>query len=276
MRRRSAALIAAVLLAAGCSGAEDRGADAAVPPPTTAPSPTPSPTPTGDPQDEVRAAVARTVRTSARVATRHELRSGGRIFTLTVTGDFDLGRDRGRLAVDFPGGAIDHLDEVFAGDRIYVRGFSGRAGEWGSIPRRDARAHYLLRAPLNDPEHVLQQLARARLYQAVGERDVNGSPATLYHGSLDFRALTYRMAGGTRSDLGRLRRAARDGDLGVRVLAWVDRQGRVVRTEVAFRQGGVEATSITTLSDFGKPVKVIAPRAGSVTPIGTYSGILPG
>jgi hypothetical protein len=217
------------------------------------------------------------VRTTARVETRIELGDGGRTYTLGVTGDFDLARDRGRLAVDLPGGAVDHLDEVFVDGTVYVRGLlQDRPDVWGSIPRKDARAHYLLRAPLNDPEHVFGQLAKARVFAMVGEREVNGSPAFLYHADLDFPTLTHRLDAAVRARAERLRQASRGGDLGVRVLVWVDREGRVVQVEQAFRGQGAEVTSTTTLSDFGKPVAVTAPPADQVAPITRYGGVLPG
>lgn len=273
MRRRSVVVLSLVLLATGCAGPPDAASLVAADEAAEGPADDAA-------RDEVQAAVARTVRTSARVETRIRMRQGtganAEHYAIAITGDFDLGRDRGRLAVDLPGGATDHIDEVFADGQVYVRGLVPEQPDvWGSIPRADARAHYLLRAPLNDPEYVFRQLAEARRYESLGEREVDGSPTSTYRVKFGIDTLMLGVDDDLRAKTEELRQATRGG-LDVQVQVWIDGQGRVVRHETIL--GGIrfEIAETTTLSDFGKPVAVTAPPADSVAPILEYGGVLTG
>ncbi|MEU3889168.1 hypothetical protein [Streptomyces sp. NPDC029041] len=53
------------------------------------------------------------------------LEGEGQVHRLTITGGFDFAADNGHLAVDLPGGAIDHSDQIFAHGKIYIRGARG-------------------------------------------------------------------------------------------------------------------------------------------------------
>ncbi|MGR8008664.1 hypothetical protein [Streptomyces hypolithicus] len=112
-------------------------------------------------------------------------------YTMDITGSFDLAGDKGHLAVDL--GAA-HIDEIFANGNAYVKGVQGVGDGWGSIRRDKAEAHYVLRAPLNDPEHVLQQVAAMRQITKIGQEQVDGVPAAHYRGTIDYTTLTLRMA----------------------------------------------------------------------------------
>jgi hypothetical protein len=273
MRRRFVVVLSLVLLATGCAGPPD--ADSLVAADEAAKG-----TADAAARDQVRAAVARTVRTTARVETLIRMRQGtgakAKHYTLTITGDFDLGGDRGSLAVNLPGGAIDHIDEVFADGQVYVRGLVPEQPDvWGSVPREDARAHYLLRAPLNDPEYVFRQLAEARRYESLGERQVDGSSTTSYRVKFGVDTLLLGLDDDLRAKAEEIREGTHGG-LDVRAQVWVDGQGRVVRHETIFGGTEVEVAETTTLSDFGKPVAVTAPPADTVAPLLEYSGVLPG
>ena len=273
MRRRSVALLSLVLLATGCAGPPDASSLVAADEAAEGPADDAA-------RGEVRAAVARTVRTTARIETRIRMRVGtganAKHYALGITGDFDLGRDRGRLAVDLPGGAVHHIDEIFADGQVYVRGpVPERPDVWGSIPRADGRAHYLLRAPLNDPEHVFRQLAEARRYEPLGEREVNGSPASSYRVKFGVDTLMLGLDDDLRAKEEEVRQATRGG-LDVQVQVWIDGQGRVVRHETILGGTQFEVAETTTLSDVGKPVEVTAPPPDEVAPMLEYSGVLPG
>jgi hypothetical protein len=274
MRRRSVAVLSLVLLATGCAGPPDATSVVAADEAEKGPADDAA-------RGDVRAAVARTVRTTARVETRIRMRLGtganAKHYALGITGDFDLGRDRGRLAVDFPGGgAVHHIDEIFADGQVYVRGLvPERPDVWGSIPRADARAHYLLRAPLNDPEHKFRQLAEARRYELLGEREVNGSPTSSYRVKFGIETLTLGLADDLRAKEDEVRQATRGG-LDVQVQVWIDGQGRIVRHETILGGTQFEVAETTTLSDFGQPVEVTAPPPDEVAPMLKYSGVLPG
>jgi hypothetical protein len=117
MRRPLVLTAVAALLCAGCSTADtgrDRSAAAS-----------PSSTSSSGARSAVRAAVAALREDSAGFRQEIELEGEGQVYGLTVTGGFDFAADRGHLAVDFPGGAIDHSDQVFADGKIYISGVQG-------------------------------------------------------------------------------------------------------------------------------------------------------
>ncbi|MFP3990865.1 hypothetical protein U9R90_26030 [Streptomyces sp. E11-3] len=263
--RRAVPLLAtaATLLGAGCTGPSDGAA--------------PKPTPSDDHGPVVKAAVAATRATTAKINEKIELTDTAKAttHTLTITGNFDLAADKGRLAVDLPGGAISHLDEIFADGKVYVRGFDRLPDTWASIARDKAEAHYLLRAPLNDPEHVLQQVAAMTRISKHSTQQVNGTPATRYRGKLDHATLTSRLAEPTRTKAADQREALGT-DIPAFADAWIDPKGRVVRTRLTFHGGGASVTATMTLSDLGKPVKVAAPPSPEVVPVTSTTGVLPG
>ncbi|MFH8447618.1 hypothetical protein ACH4CD_00135 [Streptomyces fungicidicus] len=270
MRRPLVLAAAAALLCAGCStatpGNRDKPAGAS----------SPSAALSSDPRSAVRAAVADLRQDRATFRQEVELEDEGQLYGLTATGGFDFAADKGHLAVDLPGGAIDHSDQVFADGKIYIRGIQeiGK-GVWGVIPRDEAEAHYLLRAPLNDPEHVLRQIAAMRKITREGEEKVQGVRTVHYRGILDHRTLTLRMAPEVRTRLDQ----ARDmlgSDLPVFADAWLDARGRLVQTRTSVNISGARATLTMTLSDIGEQVRVTVPQPADTIPVTAVNGILIG
>jgi len=51
------------------------------------------------------------------------------------------------------------------------------------MPRTKAESHYALRAPVNDPEYLLQQISRVHNASDVGTKTVGGVRMTLYRPS---------------------------------------------------------------------------------------------
>lgn len=271
MRRPLLITVAAALLCAGCSTADAGNRDK-----PGAASPSPSSTSSSDPRSAVRAAVAALRKESTGFRQEVELEGEGKTYGLTVTGDFDFAADKGHLTVDFPGGAIDHSDQVFADGKIYISGAEGvEEDAWGVMPRDKAEAHYLLRAPLNDPEHVLVQIASMREISREGEENVHGVRAVHYRGILDHRTVTLRMDKDVRTKMDQ----ARDmlgSDLPVFADAWVDSRGRLVQTRTSVNMPGAQATLTMALSDIGEPVRVTVPRASDTVPVTEVGGILNG
>ena len=268
MRRPLVLVAAAALLCAGCSTADAGDRDE----PAAASSSSTSSSGSGS---AVRAAVAALREASAEFRQEIELKGEGQVYGLTVTGGFDFAADRGHLAVDLPGGAIDHSDQVFADGKIYISGVQGVGKAWGVLPRVKAQAHYLLRAPLNDPEHVLQQIAAMREVSREGEEKVHGVRAVRYRGILDHRTVTLRMAPDVRTKTDQ----ARDilgSDLPVFADAWVDDRGRLVQTRMSANLSGAKVTLTMALSDIGEPVHVTVPKAADTIPVNEVSGILNG
>lgn len=268
MRRPLVLVAAAALLCAGCSSTDAGDHDKAA-------AASPSSTSSSGPRSAVRAAVADLREDSAGFRQEIELEGEGQVYGLTVTGGFDFAADRGHLAVDLPGGAIDHSDQVFADGKIYISGVQGVGKAWGVLPRVKAQAHYLLRAPLNDPEHVLQQIAAMREVSREGEEQVHGVRAVRYRGILDHRTVTLRMAPDVRTKTDQ----ARDilgSDLPVFADAWVDDRGRLVQTRMSANLSGAKVTLTMALSDIGEPVHVTVPKAADTIPVNEVSGILNG
>lgn len=227
------------------------------------------------PVDIVRAAVAKARATSARIDGTVVTRGGGgEDSTLSLAGPFDLAADKGRLSVDFPGGAVDHMDEVFSGGKVYLTRTVPK-GHWAVIDRAKARAHSLLRAPLNDPEHVLRQASAIRDVSDRGTTTIDGRPVHLYRGALDYRTLTLGMADESRKQLETARKAM-GGGLPASAMVWVDEEGRPARVELSAAQHTGYVTVTMNLTDFGKPVKVRVPEASRTTPTDSVSGVLPG
>lgn len=269
MRRLLVLTAVAALLCAGCSTADagGRGKSAAASPSSASSSVHGS---------AVRAAVAELREGSAGFRQEIELEDAGKVYHLTVTGGFDFAADRGHLAVDLPGGAIDHSDQVFADGMVYLSGAQGMEigeGAWGVVPRDKARAHFLLRAPLNDPEHVLQQIAAMREISREGEENVQGVRAVHYRGILGHRTVTLRMAPDVRTRMDQARDTL-GSDLPVFADAWIDGRGRLVQTGMNVNMSGTQVRVTMALSDVGEPVRVTVPRAADTVPVNRVGGVL--
>ncbi|MFE2723621.1 LppX_LprAFG lipoprotein [Kitasatospora sp. NPDC059327] len=248
----------------------------ASPTPAAPPTPTPSATPTVEPATVVREAAAATGRTSARVDQSVRLTNGDTTYDLAVSGDFDLAADRGQLGVDLPGGAISHLDEIFADGQVYVRGSAGvPSGTWAAIDRDRTIAHALLRSPVNDPEHVLQQISTLGRVTRSGEEEVSGVRATRYDGMLTTDAVTLRLAPEIRSKL-ETYRSLSGSDLPIPAGVWVDPQGRVVKVQLTLDMSPIHSVTTVAFSELGKAVKVTAPPARNTTAVTELSGVLTG
>lgn len=243
---------------------------------------TPTPTPTASSASSaehataVREAAAATGRTSARVGQTVELGDGETTYNLSVAGDFDLAADRGQLGVDLPGGAISHVDEIFADGQVYVRGSAGvPAGSWAAIDRERTVAHALLRSPVNDPEHVLQQVSTLTRVTRGGEEEVNGVRAVRYSGILADDAVTLRLVPEVRSKLERYRSLSGAG-LEIAADVWVDPQGRATKVRLTLDMDPIRSVSTVSFTELGKPVKVTPPPAKNTAAATELSGVLTG
>ncbi|MFD5338062.1 LolA-like protein [Streptomyces hawaiiensis] len=265
------AAAAATLLCAGCSTTDAGNRDK-----SAAGSSSSSSSPSSGSGSAVRAAVAALREDRAGFRQKFELEGEGQVYVLTITGGFDFAADKGHLAVDLPGGAIDHSDQIFADSKIYISGVQGIGEDtWGVMSRGQAKAHYLLRAPLNDPEHVLQQIAAMRKISREGEENIQGVRAVRYRGILDHRTVTLRMAPDVRTKMNQARDTL-GSDLPVFADAWVDGQGRLVQIRMSVNMSGARVTLTMALSDIGEPVRVTVPRAADTVPVTEVGGILNG
>ncbi|MER5784769.1 hypothetical protein ABT104_24055 [Streptomyces mobaraensis] len=272
MRRATATVVGALMLCTGCGAGASEGGDGKGKPSASASRSDPAARP-ADEGAAVRAAAAATARTTARIDERLDMNDGTTAMTFTIQGALDLAGGKGNLrarlqADDRP--AVP-LDEIFTGRRAYFRMPQEPTGDtsWRSVARDRVEAHYLFRAPLNDPAHILRQVAMLPSARKVGEEKVNGAPTVHYRAEPDFKTLTYRLVAAQRTQLAshweELRR-----QLPPRADVWVDRNGHVVRIRFSMppmADGGEIAMSLT-LSDLGKPVRTPAapPEARTVAP----------
>ncbi|MCX4666768.1 hypothetical protein OG453_08800 [Streptomyces sp. NBC_01381] len=209
----------------------------------------------------LRNAVEATRGTSVKINETIIFQDEGKKILLTMNGPFDLARDRGNLVVQKSGpNPIERLDQVFAGDKVYLGTGKDR---WLVTTRSKAESHYFLRAPVNDPQHLLDQIAATSKVKKASPDPVYGINATHYRGVLDHRALTVRMAAKSRDDIDALHLAEEDPDQPVSVDAYM-KEGRLVLARLSYRNGGRSVHVNFALSDFGAPVT--APVPPSATP----------
>ncbi|MGK5694596.1 hypothetical protein ACSNOJ_17115 [Streptomyces sp. URMC 128] len=262
MRRASLLSAAVLLFCTACSGGPDKDSGE-------------SAKQAADHGAAVRAAIERSSAGSARLDQKIELRSADSptTYVFTIAGAFDLAGDRGRLTVELEDSGMDPVEEVFVGDTVYVRGSRAvGANEWASAVRSEALTRYFLRAPLNDPEHLLRQTKAMRQVSNEGKEQVNGAPAVHYRGTIDHATATLRMTAETKQGLDDLREKLGD-DMPVFADVWVDGKGRAVQARLSCF-GGVKVMTTMTLSDFGTPVKAEAPSAEQVVPVTAGEDVL--
>jgi hypothetical protein len=145
-------------------------------------------------------------------------------------------------------------------------------GKWASAVRSEALTRSFLRAPLNDPEHLLRQMKAMRQVSNEGEEQVNGAPAVHYRGTIDHATATLRMATETKQGLDDLREKLGD-DMPVYADVWVDGKGRAVQARLSYF-GSMKAMTTMRLSDFGTQVKAEAPPAKQVVPVTAGEDVL--
>ncbi|MEV6776379.1 hypothetical protein [Streptomyces syringium] len=229
----------------------------------------------------VRAAAAATAKSSARIDQKIEIRADGTNMALAVKGSIDMPGGKGRLTVNLSSqgsGKTVSLDEVFTGGTVYFRMPEEKNGDtsWRSLPRDKAESHYLLRSPVNDPEHVLRQVERMRGVSKVGEESVNGASTVHYRGKLDHETLTLRMAADRRAKFTEVRDKV-GSDLPAVADVWIGRDGRIVRTRLDCAMGVAGITATMNLTDLGKPVETpTVPEDAAAVPPNAVGGPLTG
>ena len=223
----------------------------------------------------MREAVAATGRTSVQINQQLQIDTDDETHTITIAGPFDLAEGRGRLGVDFPGGAISHIDEVFADGKVYVRGASDLPdGTWAALDRDKAVAHYLLRSPLNDPAHVLQQISTLTQVTRGGEEEVDGVRTAHYSGILTDDALTARLAPEVRDQTQTYLSA--NTDIPVSADVWIDPRGRAVKIRIGVETSTIRSSNTVAYTEPGKAVTVTPPAAKDTSTVTDLSGVLVG
>lgn len=242
-----------------------------------------SPASSVDAGPAVQAAVDAAKKSTARIDDRIRVTGVGQDFTTTVKGAFDMKADKGRLKVSLAktgtstDGAVP-LDEIFDGSTVYFRMPEEANGDtdWLSTSRNKVEVHALLRAPLNDPEHVLRQVTMRHDYTEVGKEKVNGTPAVHYAGKLNHKPLLLRLVRELREKV-----EAPMVKVGDRLPAtadvWVTKGGQITRIILACDLGSIKVTATMNLTDHGKPLGAVSlPKGALAVPAASVGGPLVG
>ncbi|MFI6686595.1 LppX_LprAFG lipoprotein [Streptomyces sp. NPDC050485] len=234
-----------------------------------------------DAQEAVQKAVDATRQTSAHISTMLDLADGlGKKAQIATDGSFDMAADKGRIDVQLVQGQ-NRGDLIFADGKIYMRNVEPEEVDhsWLWSNRDTAQAHYLFRAPNNDPEHTLLQVSKMQSVHSKGKETVNGIEATRYAGDLDYDTMVLRMAADTRK---KLDNAVSEYHGSGRKMpftaeAWIDGQGHLVQARLAMKDAATTYAQLTmTLSDLGKPVAVTPPPADQTKVAADNPNILTG
>ncbi|WP_431775497.1 hypothetical protein [Streptomyces cucumeris] len=223
------------------------------------------------PGERLREAVARTRRTSVRVEETITVRRGTEESILTIKGPFDFARDRGELSVALPGDG--RLKEIFDGGEVFLSPVRGLPrATWGAVERDRAEKHAPIRAPLNDPEYVLEQISqlhKVRYYGSAGTR-----AAYEYTGWLDFDTYLHRLD--PKSDA-MLKKPGPDGsERFVQARVLVDKGGLLSRIDISALEMDLEISLAIDFSHHGTPVTVTPPKTTAALSPRTYTGPLQG
>lgn len=231
---------------------------------------------TAVPDTPVSAAAEKTGKTSARITERIEVTTDKGDVQITAAGPFDMAKDTGKLTVKLPGGPIEQLDEIFGGGKIYLKPLGNlKKDQWAVVERDRALAHFLLRSPANDPEHVLLQISTMRDVKKAGTEKIGGRSTTHYRGTIGHDTIAFRLDPNTLAKIDALREKEGE-DLPVDADAWVDGDGRLARVKLTSALGQTRVTITMELSDFGVAVRVPVPEKGSTVPTEDTQGLLPG
>ncbi|RPK54605.1 hypothetical protein EES43_28955 [Streptomyces sp. ADI96-02] len=210
----------------------------------------------------VRAAVQKTRETSARTVMKTEMGTtpGEPTHTITAKGAHDFARNSG--TVNSKVEDVAEFDLVLTPERIYVRGTAGtETVPWSYTGRADAKVQHALRAPGNDPAHLLRQASMSSEYDRFGTETVAGTATTRYHAPLSHKALVLNMS---KEMLGKSEqlRDMLGGEIPATADVWVDKQQRAVQIRLSMNiPGAVSSTTTLTLTDLGRAVKVTVPTA---------------
>ena len=238
--RARVAVVAAALALTGCTGTTGS---------TSTTGTTPSLAPSADPltnavETTASLGTARvTLGASSRVGDDPELRVAG-------SGTVDLSDAQGYLVLRVTGGTEGDDVGILVNDEGGFVSDDGGAS-WAELAPRQ-------QAPFLAAVDPLRGLAGLGSLATAEEAVVDGLDATRYDAELPTDSLDEALVGfGIATELG-------DWEAPVlRLSAWVDDAGRVVRVErtltATTEAGALAATSITALSDFGAPIDLRSP-----------------
>jgi hypothetical protein len=237
--------------------------------------------------DPVAQAATKTVNSgSVEVTMSGKVSAAGQEVPLHGEGVFDLKAKRGRLTMttSAPGQAAVRIEEVMDGLVLYMRSdaFAGSLPDgkkWLKIDLVAAgRKTGIDMSQLQqlsgggDPTAFLRYLAKAGNVKKVGTEDINGTPTTHYHATIDFEKLA-ASAGSAAASVRQVEKFT--GQKTMPTDIWIDGSQRVRRQTVAIsvkQPVPVEVDLTIDFKRFGVPVDVHAPDADETADAADLSG----
>jgi hypothetical protein len=237
--------------------------------------------------DPVAQAATKTVNSgSVEVAMSGKVSAAGQEIPLKGEGVFDLKAKRGQLTMttSVPGQGDVRVEEIMDGLVLYMRSDALAAAlpggkKWLKIDLVAAgRQTGIDMSQLQqlsgggDPTQFLSYLAKAGNVRKVGSEDINGTPTTHYHATIDFA----KLAGSAGSAAASVRQVQKlTGQKTMPTDIWIDGSQRVRRQTVAINVKQPVPISVDLTIDFkrfGVPVDVHAPAAADTADAADLSG----
>jgi hypothetical protein len=223
---------------------------------------------------------------SVQVAMSGKISAAGQEVPLKGEGVFDLKRKRGQITMttNVPGQGDVRVEEIIDGLVIYMRTDalaqalpSGK--KWAKIDLVEAgRQSGVDIGALQqlggsgDPTQFLSYLAKAGDVRKVGSEDIDGTPTTHYHATIDFAKLA-KSAGGAADSVRQLQKLTGQKSLPTDI--WIDGSQRVRRQTVAIstqRPVPIDFDLTIDYERFGVPVDVHAPAASETADAAELTG----
>jgi hypothetical protein len=223
---------------------------------------------------------------SVQVAMSGRLSAAGQEVPLKGEGVFDLKARRGRVTMTttVPGKGDVRIEEIVDGAVIYMRsdaltGALPRAKKWLKVDLQaagrqsgvDIGALQQLGGS-GDPTQFLKYLAQAGHVEKLGSEEINGTPTTHYHATIEFAKLA-GSAGAAADSVRQLQTLTGQKSLPTDI--WIDADHRVRRQSIAISTQRPVPLNFDLTVDyerFGVPVDVHAPAAAETADAAELSG----
>lgn len=230
-----------------------------------------------DPLTAVRSAADITGRTgSAQARTELTTESSDKKAVFEGAGGYDYVKRIGKLEIALPPGAstTGKIVEVVLPGTVYLQNSGAKIpeGKWVKLDVRQLPDGNLVSSGATDPASAAGALRGAQAAELVGTETVSGVELKHYKGTLDL-AKAAEATGGRGGDglrMGGQTFTVKE----VPYEAWLDGQGRLHKVIETFNFTGiagskapkdqVKVVSVTSLTDFGKPIDAAEPAASEI------------
>jgi hypothetical protein len=221
------------------------------------------------------------------VAMTGKVSAAGQEIPLNGEGAFDLKGKRGHLTMttSVPGQGDVEIEEIIDRLVLYIRSDALSKGlpggkKWLKIDLKEAGKKtgvdlaqlQQLSGGGSDPTQFLTYLSKAGDVRKVGSEDVNGTPTTRYHATIEFEKLA-DSAGDAAASVRQLEKLSGLKELPTDI--WIDGDQRVRRQTVSIAVQQPVATKFDLTIDykrFGVPVDTKAPPADETADFGDIAG----